>query len=217
MSDGQYRVVWRYKWKSVPVLCSIFFIVACGSESSHEFRSQISKRDFPQALKDNQTLTEDRDSSPEPLEHFRQAVSLFRSRGGIVRVSTSGEVLSIDLTGSAIVDEDLKCLADLDTLFLLNLDGTSIGDRGLVYVQSLPKLKILRLSRTNVTDEGLKNLKHLPTLKKLHLNDTQITDAGMDNLAQLPELSRIYLMGAPVSGKAERIAQKSLPNCSIKH
>jgi len=77
-----------------------------------------------------------------------------------------------------IVDEDIKCLADLPNLVSLVVSGKGITDKGIEILasQNYPKLKDLDLSRTNLTDKGMDYLKKIKTLDSLYIIGTKVTE-----------------------------------------
>ncbi|MCA9073059.1 MAG: hypothetical protein KDA84_29255 [Planctomycetaceae bacterium] len=89
------------------------------------------------------------------------------------------EVAKIDLTESAIQDDDLQNLSVLPELTALTLHGTKISDEGLMHLTALKNLKELDLSDTNITDLGLTTLQEIKSLEKLHLHDTAVTNKGL--------------------------------------
>jgi Leucine-rich repeat (LRR) protein len=81
--------------------------------------------------------------------------------------------LTLNIAGTQVTDEGLKCLATLPNLRGLNIEGTRVSDRGLAHLSGLPHLKLLCLGKTQVTDAGLKQLSSLPELRVLYLRNTQ--------------------------------------------
>jgi hypothetical protein len=114
---------------------------------------------FVKSLKS--TLTAEQLASNEPL-------AVVFSRGGLVRALPvgSGEVLHIDLTGTAFGGDDLAHLAKLSNLNSLVLSKTQVTDAGLAPLGKLKALSKLKLFDTQVTDTGVADLQRaLPGLK----------------------------------------------------
>lgn len=83
----------------------------------------------------------------------------------------------LDLSGTAIVDEDLALLTNYPHLQRLHLQRTAVTDQGLAHVAALPALEYLNLYGTKVTKAGLDKLKAMPKLRQLYLWQTQVSPA----------------------------------------
>jgi hypothetical protein len=94
---------------------------------------------------------------------------------------------------SAVTDDDLRVIAGLTRMRILNLNVTGVSDRGLAHLGGLKDLQILYLSRTRVTDAGLKYLEGLPRLRSLVLHGTAVGDAGLAHLGRVRSLEVLYL------------------------
>ncbi len=66
---------------------------------------------------------------------------------------------SIDLSKTKVTDEDLKLMAKLNQLRILNLDNTVVSDAGLMNLPAVTSLSNLSLFGTKVTKEGVAKLK----------------------------------------------------------
>src|SRR5262245_2000581 len=87
------------------------------------------------------------------------------------------KTLSLPETGLALLleeaaDAELKELAGLKRLRLLDLKGTNVTDVGVQELARLEELEVLNLARTQVTDAGLKKLTGLSQLRNLILSAT---------------------------------------------
>jgi outer membrane lipoprotein-sorting protein len=103
--------------------------------------------------------------------------------GGTAEVYPTGEIHTVNLTGTAVDDAWLAQLSNVNsTLRTLVLRDTRITDDGMKHVQRLRRLVLLNIAGTEVTDAGLKHLASLPTLTALNVAETQITDAGIAEL-----------------------------------
>jgi len=74
------------------------------------------------------------------------------------------EIVSIDMTGTALTDADLARVQGLASREWLHLRGTQVTDDGLAHLAGLTSLLHLDLSRTQITDKGLKHLSGLKPL-----------------------------------------------------
>ena len=106
--------------------------------------------------------------------------------------------------------------ADLAKVTLLSLDdGTKITDADLKELAKLQQLIILNLGDTKITDVGLKEVAKLPQLTRLWLDATQITDVGLKELAKLQKLERLDLVATKATKAGVAELQKALPKCRI--
>jgi len=160
--------------------------------------------------------------------------------GGEVEVGVGEKVISVDLDGRDIRDEQLSQLATLSDLKSLNLSNTAITDVGLNHLASLKKLKFLYLFGTRLTDTGMPSIATLPRLEVLCLDATEITDIGLKTLEDLPRLEKLHVhsrakitdvgleslhrharlfelrIGGPhISEKGIDALKAALPNCNI--
>ena len=148
-------------------------------------------------------------------------------------------LLSLD-DGPKITDADLKELAKLQQLKVLNLGDTQITDAGLTEVAKCTQLTLLDLEATQITDVGLKEvaklqqlthlwlyntpitdagLKELAKLQKLELlvlGETKITDAGLKELAKFKQLKGLILVGTKITKAGVAELKKALPKCRIE-
>jgi Leucine-rich repeat (LRR) protein len=129
-----------------------------------------------------------------PADRGAEALKHVRSLRGLV---------SLDLRGSAISDDDLQHLSvAVPQLRVLNLSRTAIGDAGLAHFvrfAEMDQLQVLDLSGTALTDAGLSHLARLPRLEELDLDRTSITDAGVAQLAALDKLTELSLTGSDIT------------------
>ncbi|MDX2023088.1 MAG: hypothetical protein SF187_22830 [Deltaproteobacteria bacterium] len=123
----------------------------------------------------------------------------------------NGGVITLDLKGTAVFDEDISGLATFAEIETLNLTATEVSDLGLAKLAALPRLQDLTINGLRVSDGALVALKKLP-LRRLHaahttltgrnlaaftrlqdinLADTALDDEGAKQLAALPLLSRL--------------------------
>ena len=109
-------------------------------------------------------------------------------------------IVKVDLSGSAVANDDLAVLKSLGKLEALSLRGTRITDAGVSHIAAAGKLRRnLDLDQTQVTDAGLASLAGLTSLRGLFLAKTQITDAGLPHLNSLTKLWWLSLRGTKVT------------------
>ncbi|MGO9600262.1 MAG: leucine-rich repeat domain-containing protein [Isosphaeraceae bacterium] len=140
--------------------------------------------------------------SQGPAGH-RDPVDLEIERlGGSVLRETRDDgrlIVKVDLSGSAVANDDLAVLKTLGKLEALSLRGTRITDAGVPHIAAAGKLRNLDLDQTQVTDAGLASLTGLTSLRGLFLAKTQITDAGLPQLNSLTKLWALSLRGTKVT------------------
>jgi uncharacterized protein (TIGR03067 family) len=108
-------------------------------------------------------------------------------------------VVLVNLSGTAITDDQLACLGGLSDLRELDLGRTRITDKGLVHLRGLTSLQTLSLVRTPVSGEGLAHLKGLRDIRGLYLVRTQVTDANLIHLKGVTSLRELTLVRTPVT------------------
>jgi hypothetical protein len=131
-----------------------------------------------------------------------RVVAAIKKLGGEVTVdeqALSKPIAQVDLSGTAITDEQLACLEGLSDLRELDLGRTRITDKGLAHLRGLTSLQTLSLVRAPVSDDGLAHLKGLRNLRSLYLVRTQVTDASLTSLKGLTGLRELTLVRTPVT------------------
>lgn len=79
----------------------------------------------------------------------------------------------LKLGNTALDDEMMALINQLNSLTILHLNGTKITDQSLPLLSSLNQLQILNLSNTSVSEKGVLGLKDLPVLKRIFLFETE--------------------------------------------
>ncbi len=136
-----------------------------------------------------------------------EAIAKIQALGGEVDRDNSQPgkpVISINLSGTNVKDDDLRLLAGLSSLRELYLIGTNITDAGLKWLVDLQKLEELRVGNTKITDAGLKDLAKLKSLKMVGLLGTQVTEAGVKQFSAAPPNMRHNLGGGGGGGGGGR-------------
>ena len=129
----------------------------------------------------------------------RKLLSALESRGAWIEMDDDGALLGIDLTRPVYqLDEnftykDLKSLRVFPDLVSLDLSTTAISDAGLEALTNLSKLRVLRLADTEVTGQGLGILTELSELEVLDVSDTKITPEAVIHIRQSALLKTLSL------------------------
>lgn len=118
-----------------------------------------------------------------------------------IDAATLAEVLAslpglkiLKLTGP-VGDDELRAIAALPHLEILNLPQGRFGDEAFSALSRLASLQLLRFHSPRVSDAGMAVVPELPSLRFLHLIDVPITDGGLDDLTRCPHLESFYLDG----------------------
>jgi len=118
------------------------------------------------------------------------------------QANTFHEFSDLNLSGSALTEQDLIQIGRLQNLQRLNLDGTPIRDSWLSHLANLGELRNLDLTNTPITDAGLVHLRMLSKLEYLYLARTAVVGAGLEHLAELQQLKTIWLFNSPTGDEA---------------
>ena len=120
-------------------------------------------------------------------------------------------VYSVDLSDTEIIDEDLRHLADLQTIAGLWLSGTKVTGAGFDHLLNLKNLESLGLGE-QVTNESLRHIGQLRSLTNINFGHARkIDDNGLQFLSSLVNLERVNLWHTGMSGDGLEILS-SLPN-----
>lgn len=107
-------------------------------------------------------------------------------------------------------------LGKLNNLRWLDLSGSNVRDEDLRCIGHFPLLMFLRLHDTEVTDEGVKQLAELQWLEGLDLAGTNVSDKSVEFLVKLSHLTWLNIRGATISGDMVERLQTALPDCNIE-
>ncbi len=111
------------------------------------------------------------------------------------RLDEAGRVLSLDLSGIRVRDEDLPLLAGLDRLQWLKMPRSEITAAGLVRLPELglKELRLLDVSGCDVDERALATLlEGMPHLRDLHLENVPIAFDALDRMRRTRPSLRIY-------------------------
>ncbi|HEU5145889.1 MAG TPA: DUF2231 domain-containing protein [Chryseosolibacter sp.] len=116
-------------------------------------------------------------------------------------LAAESNYLMVTFTGSRnIADEQMKSLREIeDQLVWLNLSHTAITDDQLEALSGLRNLRVLYLNNTNITDAGLSKIASLKELRSLSLVGTPITDASVETFSKLPNLTNLFVFRTSVT------------------
>lgn len=122
----------------------------------------------------------------------------------------------LDLEDSRVTDACLPVIAGLKSLTMLRLVNTEVSE--IAVLASLPQLENLAIAFSNVREPQLTTLKQFPKLRVLGAGGLQITDAGVEQIAACPHLEEVSIAGAKlgVTGLDPLISKKNLKFLSVK-
>jgi hypothetical protein len=102
----------------------------------------------------------------------------------LYRMGRARALRSLNLQYCQFAEDDLRWLAESESLETLDLIDTAITDRGARHLSGLKNLRFLRLQATAVTDAALADLAAMPKLELLVLHGTNVSKAGLDAFRQ---------------------------------
>lgn len=91
---------------------------------------------------------------------------------------TSPTIEHLNLSRTAVNDDDLDELKDFKSLHTLVLNGTAISGFGFAHLVELPNLRRIELDQSSATDDGIMYLHKLPALRSVSFRLTDITPRG---------------------------------------
>lgn len=115
---------------------------------------------------------------------------------GVEELARLTRLRDLDLTQSKkLADGDLRPLARLRELEVLNLSKTAAGEATTDALSELRRLRRLTLQDTAVTDAAVEHLAYLDELEYLNLSRTEVTDRAVRTLTGMRRLRDLSLRG----------------------
>ena len=102
-------------------------------------------------------------------------------------------VVSIDLRGDEVSNEDLVCLERFQNVTRLILYCPALSDEAMTHVAELKGLRMLHLSDTGISNDGVATLDSLEQLGFLQLSGTGVDDNSIEDIARLTSLHQVML------------------------
>ncbi|WP_439620464.1 leucine-rich repeat domain-containing protein [Gemmata sp.] len=174
----------------------------------------------PADAKQNGTGSDGGTTTPDldPAEAAAQdkAVAFVAGMKGKVKRGDGNAVTEVDLSFKPVADAELKELAGLKRLAVLNLAYTQVTDAGVKELVPLKNLTTLSLRGTKVTGSGFRALAPLKSLTTMDLRATHVSDAGLRELGAVKSLTSLDLIA--IMGTVEGVngLQRALPKCKIE-
>ncbi|MEO1214763.1 MAG: c-type cytochrome domain-containing protein [Bacteroidota bacterium] len=155
------------------------------------------------------------------MEISKKLVPLAQELGFVVE-SDLGEdslkyILSMKLPPDEIDDEDLiELLPYGDYISRISLISSAVTDDGLYTLGQLNGLKQIVLAKTCVNGSGIPYLAQLPKLKSLNLSESFLDDVGALELIYLQQLEEVYLLNTELSERVRIALDEFLPETELK-
>ncbi len=134
---------------------------------------------------------------------------------GLTSFDDQGNVVAINVAGTAFGDEELQHLGPLATLRELHLAATRVTDRGMVHVGQLANLERLYLAKCEVGDAGLRHIARLTRLRAINLYGTKLTSAGLEHLSGLEHLRLLSVTDVKLNPAAVDQLKSKLPRLTV--
>jgi serine/threonine protein kinase/Leucine-rich repeat (LRR) protein len=127
-----------------------------------------------------------------------------------------GTLNTLDLAGTAITDEDVSLLLQMNLTNTLHLGWNhNITGPGLVHIADMPGVTRLNLDASGVTDEGLENLREAVQLERLIVRQTALSDESVETIAGLPNLNQVWLSDTNFTSEGLARLRELLPGATI--
>ncbi|MCA9030479.1 MAG: hypothetical protein KDA66_06690 [Planctomycetaceae bacterium] len=127
----------------------------------------------------------------------------------------SGDIVSLDFTGTKVTDEDLNELTLCENLKILSLRNTEITDEGLRLVGLSTNVQLLILSGTNISDAGIDHLWTLGKLRFVALDNTAVTNAALEKIRRFEALEGVSVMETGITASAIEEFKQQRPGCRV--
>lgn len=157
------------------------------------------------------TTSGDSFQAPDP----EVVASRLEARGALLTRDAFQSVVTMDLSNTGVIDEDLENIGLFQDLKQLNLAGTRVSNTCLDYLVPFRQLEFLGLMGTQVDDEGVRTIVKLRHLRFLSLAGTAVSDAGLISLSRMRTLEAVNLRATRVTPDGVAALQAGLPNCRI--
>ncbi|MEO2035549.1 MAG: DUF1501 domain-containing protein [Planctomycetaceae bacterium] len=133
----------------------------------------------------------------------------------LTRRDRSGNIVTIDVAGSAFGDNEMRHLAQMPMLRELHLAATAVTDKGMPFIRQFSGLEELYLAKCTITDAGLAHIAGLTRLRTINLYGTQITTAGLQHLMRLTHLRSLLITDVKLDPAAVNKLKSTLPRLTV--
>ena len=112
--------------------------------------------------------------------------------------STRSSLIHLDLSGTAVTDEDLKVAPVCEKLNLISFESCNVGSSAVKYVCSLPAITDVYLGETDISDADLELFANNKTIISLDIRNTKATGKGLAVLAKMNQLESLTVSGLSI-------------------
>ena len=117
--------------------------------------------------------------------------------------SSAGLAVDASALAAKFGDDDLAAMQPVaGQLITMDLSGTAITDRSASVLAQMKHLRVLRLTGTKITDATVTTLQGFDQLESLDLYGTAVTPACLKQLEALPKLRHVYVGATKIVGDA---------------
>jgi uncharacterized membrane protein len=189
-------------------------------EITDEIRAAMAKLDRsidPKAGKSEAPTQAKQDTPSDDL--LKSVAALTKDfPGGLTfesQASTNLTFTAVSLRGNLNDEVFSKLTTVLPNMVSMDLSSTAITDNSVKLLASAKDLRMIRLSETKISDASLDTLAGLKNLESINLYGTRVTDAGVEKLKSLTNLKRLYLWQTDVSAGAIDKLKQAIPGLEI--
>ncbi len=148
-----------------------------------------------------------------------QAVENMQAQGfKVYQIAQEVNYLDVDfsLADTTLSSNQLNALLDApEHIVWLNLSRTAISDDDLKTVGQLTNLLRLRLDQTEITEAGIAHLTNLQQLEYLNLYGSKVGDGMLEHIKQMPNLKKLFLWQSNVSAEAAEALREAMPELEV--
>lgn len=137
-------------------------------------------------------------------------------RAGLARFKECSHLQHLDLSSSAITDDELANFKNSPNLTSLSVGSDRITDKGLVHFHGCKKLNYLNLGHTKITARGLKDFPDVGQLEHLVLVTSSISDELAESIGRFTALKVLTVKQSKVTAAGVKKLAAALPNCKIE-
>lgn len=121
----------------------------------------------------------------------------------ITPVALESPALNVSFFGrDAFTGKSLEELGQIrEQVVSLNLSGMPVGDQDMDRIAGLFNLRKLNLNYTEVTDQGLEKLAGLPHLHSIMLTGTEVSTGSLQKLAKLPAIQTVFAWNTGITAE----------------
>lgn len=152
---------------------------------------------------------------PDGLPDLQGLTCNIATNSDVEQLTSWKALRELNLSGSAEVSDDsflsLRKISDIESL---DLSGTAIVGNQLELLKSLP-LKRLSLNDTSLSGDGVMAVVKMPRLEFLSLQNSAVDNASLEPLAKMRELKVLDVVGAWTTRGGRQKFRSVMPDCEL--